>query len=138
MTNILIKLFHVLWVFLWTPAVVLAAAIAVTGSNDSPLNVPVALAIATLFFSSLAGVTTLSMRVLTELKAGTGTLSHAWLYCASHMLGSWSAGAFTFLIAMQQQSSVWVLLAAVLLASFIGAKLLERAADHYLRIAPKG
>jgi hypothetical protein len=51
------------------------------------------------------------------------------------MLGSWCMGALAFLIAMQQQAGAWWLLGSVLVASWGGAKLLERIADQW---TPKG
>ena len=117
---------------LWTPAAVFAAALAATGGVDSQLNVPIVLMMATMFVSTLAGVTTLAMRVVAEIRA-TAALLNPWLYCASHMLGSWCAGTLAFFFAMQQHSDVWVLLAAVLLASFCGAKGLEKVADMWSR-----
>lgn len=125
---------------MWTPAVAFAAALAATGAEASPLNVPPALAVATLLLSTLAGATTLAIRVLAELKANPEKpLVKPWLYCLAHMLGSWCAGAFFFIVAMSQQYGVWMLLAMVLLASFVGAKALEVAADRWLPTTlPKG
>jgi hypothetical protein len=123
--------------FLWTPALVFATTLAVTGGEASQLNVPLVLMMATMFVSTLAGVTTLAMRVVAEMRA-TSALLNPWLYCASHMLGSWCAGVLAFVFSMQQHADVWVLLASVLLASFCGAKGLEKVADMWSRgWAPK-
>lgn len=117
---------------LWVPLLSFAGVLAVTGANDSPLNVPVVLIFATLFISTMAGAATLASRVQSELLA-KGSISTPWLYCASHMLGSWCSGAFAFLISMQRGADVWVLLGAVLVFSFGGAKLLEKGIDMWVR-----
>ena len=125
-------------VCLWVPVPVFAGILLETGANNSPLAVPLALIVATMFLSTLAGVTTLAMRFVSELKAnaeaGTPTkaLSYPWWTAISHMLGSWLASAFFFLVCMAQQAGVWMLLSVVLIAAFSGAKALEKVADSFL------
>jgi hypothetical protein len=122
---------------LLAPIVGFAGALAATGGNDSPLNVPIVLLVATMFLSTLAGAATLSIQVMGELKANAKAgeparpLLHPALYCLSHMLGSWCAGALAFLVAMERQAGVWWLLASVLVCSWIGAALLERVAKSW-------
>lgn len=138
MTKYIIIAIRTLMVVLWTPAAVFAGAIAYTGADASPLNIPPVLLVATMFFSSLAGATTLSIRFVAELKANADAgqpakaLLYPWATGLSHMLGSWLSGGFFFLVSMGQQAGVWTLLAVVLIASFGGAKALEKVADNYL------
>jgi hypothetical protein len=136
----LIVILRAMVIAMWAPAAAFAAVLAGTGANASPLNVPAALVVATALFSTLAGATTLALRLVSELRADPDKpLVKPWLYCLAHMLGSWCAGAFFFLIAMAQGYGVWTLLASVLLASFVGAKALEMAAERWLpTILPKG
>jgi hypothetical protein len=120
-------------IFLWTPAAAFAAALAATGGNESPLNVPLGLALATLLFSTLMGATTLAIRLIGELRAEPPKpLVAPLLYCLAHMLGSWSAGALFFVIAMSQGAGVWTLLGMVMAASFAGSKACEAGAEFLL------
>ena len=123
---------------LWVPVPVFAGVLLATGANDSPLAVPPTLLVATMFLSTLAGATTLAMRIVSELKANAEAgnpakaLQHPWWTALSHMLGSWLASSFFFLVCMAQQAGVWMLLATVLIAAFSGAKGLEKVADAFL------
>uniref|UniRef100_UPI0025F63590 hypothetical protein n=1 Tax=uncultured Xylophilus sp. TaxID=296832 RepID=UPI0025F63590 len=58
------------------------------------------------------------------------------LFCAAHMLGSWLAGTLAFITAQQQVMDVWLGLGLVIVASFIGAKFVEGAAERYLARVP--
>lgn len=141
MSRYLIILLRALIVCMWAPAVAFAAVVAATGgAEQSPLNVPAALLFATVVVSTLAGATTLAIRVVSEFKSDPGKpLVRPWLYCLAHMAGSWLSGTFFFLVAMDQNFGVWRLLATVLIASFVGAKALEMAADKWLPTTlPKG
>jgi hypothetical protein len=143
MSRFILPVLRALLLCLLLPIVGFAGALAATGGNDSPLAVEPALMVATMFLSSLAGAATLSLRIMTELKANADAgeaskpLLHPWIYCISHMLGSWCAGAFGFVFAMQQQAGAWWLLGTVLVLSFGGAKALERIADSWsLKVKP--
>lgn len=140
MAQYLTRIIRALVLLMWAPAAAFAATLAATGADASPLNVPAALIVATLLLSTLAGATTLAQRLVSELREHPDKpLVKPWLYCLAHMLGSWCAGTFFFLMAMSQQAGVWTLLGMVLIASFVGAKALELAAERYLPTAfPKG
>ena len=138
MNRYIIITIHSIIAGLWVPVPVYAGLLLATGANDSPLAVPLTLLVATMFLSTLAGATTLAMRIVSELKANacagnpTQALLHPWWTAVSHMLGSWLASAFFFLVCMAQQAGVWLLLATVLLAAFSGAKALEKVSDNFL------
>jgi hypothetical protein len=118
---------------MWAPAAVFAAAIAATGAESGPLSVRPALIVATCLFSTLMGATTLCIRLVKDLQGSPDTpLVKPWLYCLAHMLGSWSAGALFFVVAMSQGAGVWTLLGMVMAASFAGAKACEWGADLLL------
>jgi hypothetical protein len=84
---------------LCVPLFVFSAAVAATGGQESPLNVQPVLVVACMFFSTLAGAFTLSLRMIAELKgnfdAGTPEkpLFAPYWTGLSHMFGSWLAGA---------------------------------------------
>ena len=138
MNRYIIITIRILIACLWVPLPVYAGVLFATGANSSPLAVPLDLLVAIMFFSTLAGATTLSMRIVSELKTNadannpTKALVHPWWTAISHMLGSWLAAAFFFLICMAQQAGVWMLLATVLIAAFSGAKALEKVVDAFL------
>lgn len=141
MAQYLIRVVRWMVLLMWAPAAAFAAVLASTGADASPLNIPSALLVATLLLSTLAGATTLAQRLVSDLRADPPKpLVKPWLYCVSHMLGSWLSGAFFFLACMSQGTGVWTLLCTVLIASFLGAKALEAAAEKWLPSAafPKG
>lgn len=139
MAQYLTKIIRALVLLMWAPAAAFAATLAATGADTSPLNVPAALIVASLLFSTLAGATTLALRLVSELRAADKPLVSPWLYCLAHMLGSWCAGSFFFFVGMSSGAGVWTLLGTVLLASFAGAKALEVAAEKWLPTSlPKG
>lgn len=123
---------------LWAPVAAFAAGLAVTGGDASPLNVPLVLLVACVVVSTLAGATTLAMQLVRELKANAAAgepdkaLLHPWLNALAHMLGSWLTSTFIFFVCMAQGVGVWTLLSTVLLAAFVGAKLLETVAEKIL------
>lgn len=138
MNRYLVILIRALLVCMWTPVAAGAVVAAAQAGSEPMLAVPLALLMATAFVSTLAGATTLCLRMVAELKAIAESdkperpLVKPWLYCLAHMLGSWTAGLFFFLVSMHQQATPWTLLGTVLLASFAGSKALEVAADRFL------
>lgn len=121
--------------FVWTPA--LATAAVVVASGDSMFNVHPAVLVLTGVFSTLSGATTLAIRINKELDSAPGKkLPRPWLYCAAHMLGSWSMGAFVFLMNEHFAVDVWLSFANVLLGSFAGAAGLEQVAHRWLPSFP--
>jgi hypothetical protein len=123
---------------LCVPPFVFSAAVAATGGQESPLNVQPVLVVACMFFSTLAGAFTLSLRMIAELKgnfdAGTPEkpLFAPYWTGLSHMFGSWLAGAAFFMLGMAWQLGVWLLMAQVMVASVGGAKVLEALVDNWL------
>lgn len=146
MTRYLSATIRCLLLFTWlaaAPCVYALAAVATADQMD--VNIPASLLVATFLLSTLAGATTFAIRVVAELKTIADSenpskpLVTPWLFCLSHMCGSWLAGTLFFLFAMQQQAGVWMLLSMVLLASFGGAKVIESAAERWLPTNyPKG
>jgi hypothetical protein len=120
------------------PPFLFGAAVAATGGQESPLNVQPVLVVASMIFSTLAGAFTLSLRIITELKANfdAGTpekpLFAPLVTGISHMCGSWLAGALFFMLGMSWALGVWLLMAQVMVASVGGAKVLEAAVDNWL------
>ena len=118
----------------WMPTA--ALAVVVTSQVQGPVIVLdwglVAIAAA---ISTLTGGTTLAIRVNQRLMAEPDRpLVRPWMFAISHMLGSWVAGVSAFLGAMSREIGVWELLLGVLLASFLGAKFLEMAAEKWLPV----
>lgn len=127
-------LFWSLLAFIWTPALAAAAVVSV---GDSVLNIHPAVLVLTGVFSTLSGATTLAIRINKELDSAPGKkLPRPWLYCAAHMLGSWSMGAFVFLMNEHFSVDVWLSFANVLLGSFAGAAGLEQVANRWLPTFP--
>jgi hypothetical protein len=118
--------------FIWAPA--LAAGVAVSVSmGDRVLAIHPVVLLLTGIFSTLSGATTLAIRINKELDSAPGKrLPRPWLYCAAHMLGSWSMGAFVFLMNEHFMVDVWLSFANVLIGSFAGAAGLESVAKRWL------
>lgn len=129
------RFFWALLVTMWLPTLAFAAGAA---AGVESLNVPVLLVLISLGLSSLAGGTTLAMRFDAALRAEPGKpLARPWLFCASHMLGSWTAGTMVFLINQHLATPVWLGLAMVVGISFMGAKGVELLIERYLPV-PQG
>lgn len=124
---------------LWVPSLAFAGVVAVVDPGGLEiLNVPLVVVIVNCVFSTLAGGTTLAIRVNAELMNNPDRpLPRPWLFCLAHMLGSWLAGTFFFLVAQHQQAGIWMGFGFVLLGSFGGAKLLELAVEKYLPMGPR-
>lgn len=130
---------RVMLALLWVPSLCFAGVVAaVNPGGPEVLNVPLVVVIVNVAFSTLAGGTTLAIRVNAELFANPDRpLPRPWLFCVAHMLGSWLAGIFFFLIAQHQQAGLWMGFGWVLLGSFGGAKLLEMAVEKFLPMGPR-
>lgn len=118
----------------WLPALAFAGVVAtIAPTNPEVLEVPLIVLVVNLVFSTLAGGTTLAIRINAQLMSSPEMpLPRPWLFCLSHMLGSWLAGSFFFLIAQHNSVGIWMGFGMVLLGSFGGAKLLETAVEKYL------
>lgn len=116
--------------FMWLPTIAFAGAIA---AGIDALNVPILLLVLSVLLSTLAGATTLAIKLSAALIAAPDEpLPYAWLTCLAHMLGSWTAGTLLFLINQHLGTAVWLGLAWVLGASFGGAKTVELVVQKYM------
>lgn len=119
---------------IWLPTLAFAGVV-VTSTPDPLvlLNVPVVVVVVNIVFATLAGATTLAIRINTQLTSTPNqALPNPGLFCLAHMMGSWLAGIFMFLITQAQQTGLWMGFGLVLLASFSGAKFLEKAVEKLL------
>jgi len=84
------------------------------------------------FLSSLAGITALVVRLDREIRVTGKPVTAPILFAAVNMLGAWTAAAFSFFVAEGSGMNDWTELGLILIASFAGARLLEKATDKYL------
>lgn len=117
-------------IFLLWPITVTAAVIS---SNSNPfseisgLHVLIMTAI-----STLSGVTALTLRIDAELRKYKDTqLPRPMLFASSHMLGSWLAGILAFALSQHNSFTVWWQIGFVIIASFSGAKFVEKMSELY-------
>lgn len=117
-------------ILLWPIAV---SAAVVTGSGNpfatlSGLHVLVMCAL-----STLSGVTALTLRVDAELRrARSKNLPRPVLFVSSHMLGSWLAGVLAFALSEHSTLGPWAQIISVIIASFMGAKFVEKISETWL------
>lgn len=117
-------------ILLWPIAV---SAAVVTGSGNpfatlSGLHVLVMCAL-----STLSGVTALTLRVDAELRrARSKNLHRPVLFVSSHMLGSWLAGVLAFALSEHSTLGPWAQIISVIIASFMGAKFVEKISETWL------
>lgn len=123
----------VLVLLLWLPALAFAGIVATAPDAHEVLSVPLVVVVVNLVLATLAGGTTLAIRINAQLmSAPDKPLPRPALFCTAHMLGSWLSGTFFFLLSQHQQASVWMGFGIVLLGAFSGAKALEVAVEKYL------
>lgn len=84
------------------------------------------------FISTLAGITSLVVRLDKEIRSTGKPITAPVLFAAVNMLGAWTAAVFAFFVAEGTSLGDWTELGLVLIASFGGARVLETAADRYL------
>ena len=121
---------------LWPLSV--SAAVA-TGAID-PFTGITGMHILVLFvISTLSGLTALTIRIDAELKAAnSNTLSRPVLFVSSHMMGSWLAGVLAEALSQINNFTVWTQITVVIVASFTGAKFVERVSEFYInKVTPK-
>lgn len=122
---------RILVLIMWLPMPVWAAAVLAPGHPFDAIDFPV-LALA-FGLSTLSGATALVWRLDQELrKAPDGILPRPWLFAASNILGSWTAGALAWVSAQGQDVGVWPTLAMVIAISFGGARAIELLAERYI------
>lgn len=115
---------------LW-PGVVFAASITLSATINQLTPGVYAIVFA---LSTLAGATALVMRIDRELRATPGQpLPRPYLFVASHMLGSWTAGVLAFFMCESQNVGDWAELIVIVLSAFTGAKSIEAVAEQYLK-----
>lgn len=82
--------------------------------------------------STVAGLTALLNRIGTELNEGSEDghrLPKLWLFVAANLFGSWLTGLFFFLICEHFDVPDFLEAAAVIGASYVGARLIERTME---------
>lgn len=84
------------------------------------------------FISTLAGLTSLVVRLDREVRTTGKPIVAPLLFAAVNMLGAWTAAVFAFFVAEGSGFNDWTELGLVLLCSFGGARVLEKATDKYL------
>lgn len=120
-------------VLAWTPALAVALRL------SEGVEISLALMVSAFVLSSLAGATALAFRLDRELRtAPDQPLTRPWLFCCVHMLGSWLAGTLCFLV-MQSVTGVdvWYRLAAIVMASFAGARYVEAKTETFISRMPE-
>lgn len=121
---------RLLVVMIWLPVPVWAASVVSGGHTFEQID----FAVLSLAFglSTLSGATALVWRIDQELrKAPDGKLPRPWLFAASNILGSWTAGTLAWVASQGQDAGVWITLAAVIAVSFGGARALEKLSEKY-------
>lgn len=88
--------------------------------------------------STLGGVTALMYRLQMQLENPDKPVKfeRLWILVASQMLCSWLAGAIFFLLGLHWEWPLFLLGAAVTVASFGGAKTIEAVAERFLSKLP--
>lgn len=84
------------------------------------------------FISSLAGLTSLVVRLDREVRSTGKPVVAPMLFAAVNMLGAWTAATFAFFVSEGSNFGDWMELGTVLIASFGGARVLEKVTDKYL------
>lgn len=84
------------------------------------------------FISTLAGLTSLVYRLDKEVRHSGKPMVAPLMFAAVNMLGAWTAAVFAFFVAEGTNLGDWTELGLVLVFSFGGARLLERAVDKYI------
>ncbi len=116
-------------IFLLWPITLSAAALSVNDPFNSITGMHILIMTA---ISTLSGVTALTLRIDNELKIQkTANLPRPILFVSSHMLGSWLAGILAFALSQHNEFTVWWQISFVIVASFSGAKFVEKMSELY-------
>ena len=117
---------------IWAPVPAWAASLAVS-INDPLMNINFPVLALAFSLATLSGATALIWRLDKELRSSPdGKLPRPWLFAASNIMGSWTAGALAWITSQGQEFSVWQTLAMVILFSFGGARLIELLVEKYI------
>jgi hypothetical protein len=112
--------------------ITVSAAVA-TGTVDPFVGITGMHVLVLSVISTLSGLTALTIRIDSELKKfKSNQLPRPKLFVASHMLGSWLAGILGVVISQQNEFTVWTQIALVIVASFMGAKFIEKMSEIYV------
>jgi hypothetical protein len=135
---------HLIWFTIclsWSPFAAVPAYAVVLGkvaALEDPLNIPPVLLGLAIVISTLAGATSLAIRIDRELSAAPDMpLMRPWIMSTSHMMAAWLSGIAAFIAAQQTGGEIWTTLGSVLGASFLGAKALEMIVERWLPIRPR-
>lgn len=119
-------------ILLWP--VTVSAAIALNSSNNPFESISGMHVLVMCALSTLSGVTALTLRIDSELRrAKNKNLPRPILFASSHMLGSWLAGVLAFAISQHSEFGIWAQITAVIIASFTGAKFVEKASEIWIQ-----
>lgn len=129
----MLRSLHVFVAILW-PTITFAAA-STFGSTFEGIGLTAWLMVIVL--STVAGMTAILNRIASELRAidaapeegGKPKLPSIWLFIASNLFGSWLTGLFFFLICEHFDVPDFLEAAAVIGASYAGARLIERTME---------
>jgi len=112
--------------------------------SDHALALDPLLVLLSVVISTLSGATALAWRINDLMLKEDARLRveggerrpfvRPWLFAGAHMGGSWMAGTLAFIAGRINQWDVWTVLATVLVASFVGAKWVEREAEKRLGV----
>jgi VanZ family protein len=113
--------------------VTVSAAVAVADPTTNPFGEISGLQILVMgAISTLSGVTALTLRIDAELgRHKSKSLPRPILFASSHMLGSWLAGVLSFAISQHLILGIWWQIGFIIVASFTGAKFVERMSELY-------
>ena len=120
-------------VSMWIPTLVFAATL-VAARGDEPLALDPLLMGFSCLLATMAGGTTLAIRLNTMVQEPSKPLVKPWLFCGGHMGGSWCASTVAFLIGRQQSWDVWSSLIFVFVMGFAGARGMETLVEKYLGV----
>lgn len=109
------------------------AAATVTGTIDPFVGITTIHILVMLVISTLSGLTALTLRIDSELKnQNIDKLPRPRLFVSSHMMGCWLAGVLAVSISQINSFSIWNQIIVVIVASFTGAKFVEKISEMYI------
>ena len=112
-----------------------AAVVAAPVTQDPFANISLFQVLIMFGIAVLSGATSLVLRLDREMKRCKEESSDISLFMISHMFGSILAGVLMFAVAQHNSFTVWWELATIIVASFSGARFLEKAAAFYSKSA---
>lgn len=124
--------------FLLWPVVCGAAVVSAPLATDPFANISLLQVFIMFGVAVLSGATSLVLRLDREMKRCKEESADISLFMISHMFGSILAGVMMFAVAQHNGFTVWWQLATIIVASFSGARFLEKAASMYTKSAFRG